>query len=157
MMISLPTHICVTRPQWFNPQNKLQRAVMCLLCEEKWPELRRNCFRVTGPLWGESVKQAVDLPVIWDAMTLIWRHCNVQLIVSSVRQILRIIKAYLTVLISIWITASYWKNVMVFYLIRFCFDCLILYGWLMYCCYVFSKHLAMLLMRYVTFSTIPEL
>ena len=64
-----------------------------------------NIFRVTGPLWGEStghrwipltkandtelwcffdmrlnkqtVKQTIETPVIWDAVVLLWRFCNV--------------------------------------------------------------------------------
>ena len=54
-----------------------------------------NALRITGPLWREStdrnntrlwcfllcqpeeaIKQAVELPVIWDAMTLVWCQCN---------------------------------------------------------------------------------
>ena len=46
MMVSLPTHICVTRPQWVDCK---QRATG----EHMMMSSNGNIFRVTGPLCGE--------------------------------------------------------------------------------------------------------
>ena len=58
MMIISPTHICVTRPQWVNT------GFWSFHC--CW--LRQNVEKPSG---------TVELPVIGDAMTFIWRHYNV--------------------------------------------------------------------------------
>ena len=69
---------------------------MCVYIMTSW---HGNTFCITGPLWREStgqqwvpfkkglqcgplvfslaVEQTVELPVIWDTMALLWRHCNV--------------------------------------------------------------------------------
>ena len=38
-----------------------------------------NVFCVTDPILVHAVEQAVELSMIWDAMTLMWLHHNVQL------------------------------------------------------------------------------
>ena len=47
MMVNLPTHICVTRPQWVNSWLSSHTQPMM----KSWHE---NAFHITGPLCGES-------------------------------------------------------------------------------------------------------
>ena len=91
MMVSLLTHICVTRPQWVNvglenclwPERgwnfhfKFWLALILLLAgqmsmKHMMTSSNGNIFRVVGPLWGESTGPLINSPhKIWNTW---WRH-----------------------------------------------------------------------------------
>ena len=96
IMISLPTHICVTWPQWVetnDPVMEIKRFpyycpfVMGYHRSSMMTSLNGNIFRVTGPLWGESTGHHRDSPHIGQ-----WRgtyfdlHLDKRLIKQSVRR-----------------------------------------------------------------------
>ena len=96
MVVGLPTHICVTRPQWVKV-----RATTTLTryrLRAHWLMMTSSNGNITGHLWGEStshrwilltkasdaelwcfhwsaleqmVQQTINTPVIWDAIMLI--------------------------------------------------------------------------------------
>ena len=60
MTVSLPTHICVTRPQWAKLTGNRTQWNSTRRVHNYWKSCsmitssNRNSFRVTGPLWGET-------------------------------------------------------------------------------------------------------
>ena len=98
-------YVC-KREMWGKPFSE----AACQLTEKTSTHV--NAFRITGHLWGEStsgrwipsqrvnnveicflccqpeqsVEHAVEFPVIWDAMTLIWLHCQWH-ILAQTRQV----------------------------------------------------------------------
>ena len=90
------THQCM---DWDNTQSSFSIGIILFIYKTS---SNRNIFCVTGLLWGESndhrwnpsqrpvmrswyfiwsspeqtVKQTIEMPVIWDAIALIMRHCN---------------------------------------------------------------------------------
>ena len=96
VMVSLLTHICVTRPQWVKIQTfwlslSLKphgHAALLALCAGNHLETyglpsHRAC---NAELWcflccwpEQTVKQTVELPVIWEASPPMWHHCHVAL------------------------------------------------------------------------------
>ena len=76
MVASFPTHICVTRLQWVNALcdgNPFFRSLMDIH--------ESNAVATSNDEWWcfpcYQIDQTVDSPIIWDAMTLMWHHCNV--------------------------------------------------------------------------------
>ena len=51
MMVRLPTHICVTRPQWINKQPTYNWAMGITEAETKWTPFRRWHFQVHFLEW----------------------------------------------------------------------------------------------------------
>ena len=100
MMVSLPTHICVTRPQWVNTWKSCQILWDCV-CHVTWwyhdmetpSALLTHCegnppvdpHKV--PAVMETVEQTFEGPSTWGAMMLLWHHCNGTML--SVFQVIR--------------------------------------------------------------------
>ena len=76
MMVSVLKHIYVTRPQWVKPATGGFPSHRGTSNVEFWQ------FYCCQP--GQNVEHTIELNVIWDAMTLMWRHCNHQVLDQSI-------------------------------------------------------------------------
>ena len=76
MMVSLMTHVCVTRPRWVNGPLVFIRGIQGT---RGFPHRIKQCVALVVYLlltWTSCWVKSWYLPVIWDAMTLMWRHSN---------------------------------------------------------------------------------
>ena len=79
MMVRLPTHICITRPQWGKQCGRDSWGFQLLEWSLKFnyaDVIPWKCFRITGPLWGESTWKGPVMQILLLALTSYGTNCR---------------------------------------------------------------------------------